>query len=118
MNNGVPSVKKNYTFSKTEYENILELFSVLQKDISAAQNLPEKTRSKLFEKLEEMIMETEISVVTLDIFWSFIARLEIAFKVYEKGWIPVSLREFAGIIWKVQCRTEGRPLNAVPPILF
>lgn len=118
MNNGVPSIQKIYTFSKAEYEEILELFSILQKEISAAQDLPEKTRSKLFEKLDEMILGAEISVMNLDVFWSFIARTEIAFRVFENGRIPLSLKEFAGIIWKAQCKTEGRPLNAVPPILF
>lgn len=106
----------HYTFIQNEYEQLISLFTTLQKEISAAQNLPDLTRSKLYEKLEETILYTEICVDALDIFWSFIARAEIAYKVYENGKIPDSLIKFAKIIWQVQCREEGRPPNSTPPI--
>ncbi len=106
----------HYTFMQNEYEQVLSLFTKLQKEITAARNLPDLTRSKLFEKLEEMILNMELIVDNLDSFWSFIARAEIAYKVYEKGIIPPSLKDFAKIIWQVQCREEGRPPNSTPPI--
>jgi hypothetical protein len=118
MNTGAPSLQKSYTFSKAEYESILELFSILQKVISSAQNMPDKTKSKLFEKLGEMILFSELSVNNLDVFWSFIARTEIAFKIYERSRIPDSLKRLTMTIWRVQCRVEGRPVNSAPPILF
>ena len=118
MNNGATSIQKSYTFSTAEYENILELFSALQKEISIARHLPQTTRSKLFEKLEEMIISSGISVNNMDVFWSFIARTEIAFKVFEANRVPEQLIELAGIIWKVQCRAEGRPDDSALPIVF
>ncbi len=105
-----------YTFKQNEYEQVISLFTNLQKEISAAPNLPDLTRSKLYEKLEETILYTEITVEALDIYWSFIARAEIAYKVYEDGIIPETLISFAKIIWQVQCREEGRPPNSTPPI--
>ncbi len=107
---------EHYTFLQNEYEQILRLFTSLQKEITSARNLPDLSRSKLYEKLEETILHMEICVDNLDIFWSFIARAEIAYKVYEKGEIPQSLKNFAKIIWQVQCREEGRPPNSTPPI--
>ncbi len=105
-----------YNFQQSEYEQVLRLFTNLQKEITKALNLPDLTRAKLYEKLEETILKMEIRVESLDIFWSFIARAEIAYKVYENGKIPQSLKNFAKLIWQVQCREEGRPLNSTPPI--
>lgn len=107
---------QHYTFLQSEYEQALRLFTSLQKEITSARNLPDVTRSKLYEKLEETILHMEIEVENLDIFWSFIARAEIAYKVYEGGKIPLPLKNFAKLIWQVQCRDEGRPLNSTPPI--
>jgi len=118
MHNGEISIRKNYTFSKTEYETVLELFSIIQKDLASAQNLPHKSRLKLFEKLEQLILYFEIRLDNLDLLWSFIAMTEIAFKIYERTRIPESLKELTTIIWLVQCREEGRPLNSTPPITF
>ncbi len=105
-----------YSFMQNESDQVLRLFNNLQKAITEARNLPDLTRSKLYEKLEETILHMEISVDNLDKFWSFIARAEIAYKVYENGSIPQALKDFAKIIWQVQCRAEGRPLNSSPPI--
>jgi hypothetical protein len=118
MTDGESSLQKKYSFTREEYEKVLNLFSVLQYDISSAGNLPDKTRTKVLGKLEEMILYFEISVNNLDVFWSFIGRSEIAFKVYGENIIPDSLKELAKTIWKVQCREEGRPSNSTPPILF
>ncbi len=112
------SLQKNYSFTQREYEKILNLFTILQKNISSAENLPDKTRTKVLEKLEGMILYFEIRVNNLDVFWSFISRSEIAFKVYEKSRIPDSLKELTRTIWQVQCREEGRPPNSSPPIIF
>lgn len=112
------SAKKNYSFSKTEYERILELFSILQKEINSAGDLPYKTRLKLFEKLDQIILFIETSLDNLDMLWSFIAMSEIAFKIYVRTRIPEALKELTDITWQVQCRDEGRPLNSPPPITF
>jgi hypothetical protein len=112
------STKKNYSFSKVEYERILELFSILQKEINSAGDLPYKTRLKLFEKLDQIILYIETSLENLDMLWSFIAMSEIAFKIYERTRIPEALKELTSITWLVQCREEGRPLNSSPPITF
>ena len=106
----------HYTFIQDEYELALKLFSNLQKEITSARNFPDQTRSKIFEKLEDMILHMDLCVDDLDTFWSFIARAEIAYKVYECGVIPQALKNFADLIWKVQCRVEGRPPNSTPPI--
>ncbi len=118
MNTGENSIRKNYFFTQKEFEKILNMFSVLQKDITSARNLPDKTRTKLFEKLEEMILHFDITMNNLDIFWSFIGRTGIAYKVYEESIIPESLKEFTNTIWQIQCREEGRPPQADPPIKF
>lgn len=115
---GESSFPKNYTFTREEYEKVLGLFSILQKDITSTVNLPDKTRIKLLQKLEEVILYFETNVKNLDVFWSFIGRSEIAFRVYKNNEIPDSFRELAKIIWHVQCREEGRPPNSTPPILF
>ncbi len=112
------SIQKNYSFSKTEYERILELFSIMQKEINSAGDLPYKTRLKLFEKLDQIIQYIETSLENLDMLWSFIAMSEIAFKIYERTRIPEALKELTNITWRVQCRDEGRPLNTPPPITF
>ena len=106
----------HYKFTQHEYEQILSLFTNLQKEISNALDIPDMTRAKLYEKLEETILHMEMTVYELDKFWSFIARAEIAYKVYENGKIPAALKNFAKIIWQVQCREEGRPPNSTPPI--
>lgn len=118
MRNGESPIRKNYVFSRTEYEKVLELFSFIQKEIYSAQNLPHKARLKLIEKLEQMILNFEINLDNLDLFWSFIAMTEIAFKIYERTRIPESLKELTNTIWLIQCREEGRPLNSTPPITF
>ncbi len=83
----------HYTFIQDEYELALKLFSNLQKEITSARNFPDQTRSKIFEKLEDMILQMDLCVDDLDTFWSFIARAEIAYKVYEGGIIPQALKE-------------------------
>ncbi|HKB85019.1 MAG TPA: hypothetical protein VKD08_02530 [Ignavibacteriaceae bacterium] len=118
MNGGENSLRQNYSFTQREFEKILNMFSVLQKDITSARNLPDKTRTKLFEKLEEMILQFDISMNNLDVFWAFIGRTGIAYKVYEKGIVPESLIEFTKTIWQIQCREEGRPPQSDPPIKF
>ncbi len=118
MNGGENSLRNNYSFTQREFEKILNLFSVLQKEITSAGNLPDKTRTKLFEKLEEMILQFDISMNNLDIFWSFIGRTGIAYKVYENGIVPESLKEFTNTIWQIQCREEDRPPGSDPPIRF
>jgi hypothetical protein len=118
MHSGETSIRKNYAFSKTEYEKVLELFSIIQKELTSAGNLPHKTRLKLFEKLEQLIVYFEIRLDNLDLLWSFIAMTEIAFKIYERTRIPESLKELTNTVWLVQCRVEGRPLNSTPPITF
>ncbi len=108
--------QKIYSFTDDEFEKLQSLFSVLQNDISSAEAFPEKTGIKLLEKLEEIILHSERNMNDLDSLWSFIGRTEIAFRVYGKNNIPDALKEMLKIIWKVQCRVEGRAQNSLPPI--
>lgn len=118
MSDGEGSFRTKYSFTQEESDELSNLFSMLQKEISSRDNFPDKTRIKLLEKLEEIILYFEPEVGKLDVFWSFIGRAEIAFKVYTKDAVPESLKEFAKVIWKVQCREEGRPPDSKPPIIF
>jgi hypothetical protein len=118
MKHGENSFRKNYIFNSEEYQEILQLLPVLQKDISSVPDLPDRTRIKLLEKLEDIIIKLDTCMQNLDVFWSFIGRTEIALKVYGQNRVPESIKNFTKTIWKVQCRGEGRPLDAVPPVLF
>ena len=107
---------QNYLFEDSEAIRIQILLSDLHNVISSSSTLPEKTKLKLLEKIEEILKHFTTNYKNLDIFWSFIGRAEIAFKVYEKTKVPNTLKELLEIIWNVQCRTEGRSSESSPPI--
>jgi hypothetical protein len=118
MTNRESSLRKKYSFTFDESKRLLNLFPSLRNDVSNTASLPEKTRTKLLGKLDEIIETFDLKMQNLDIFWSFIGWMEIAFRVYGRNSIPAELKQMMRIIWLVQCRTEGRSQNSLPPIIL
>lgn len=110
--------RKNYCFTDSEFEKLQILFSEVQNDITSSKIFPYKTKLKLLEKLEEIILQIERSMENLDSLWSFIGRIEIAFKVYGRNKIPDALKDLVKVTWQVQCRAEGREPDSLPPIIL
>lgn len=118
MVNGESSFREKYLFSEAEHKKLQSILLELQEITTSSGSLPDNTKMKLLEKLKELISNEGKEYNNLDDFWSIIGRTEIAFRVYDGNKIPDKLKELLKIIWKVQCRTEGRSPNSSPPIIL
>lgn len=115
MSTGERSFRRKYSFTGSEYYKMKRILSDLYDEVSSA-GFPQKTKTKLFEMLGKLITNTEKDYNNLDNFWSIISRIEIACRVYGHNIFPGNLKELLKLIWKVQCRTEGKPPDSSPPI--
>ncbi|HSD64660.1 MAG TPA: hypothetical protein VLB50_12725 [Ignavibacteriaceae bacterium] len=118
MVNGESSFREKYLFSEAEHKKLQSILADLQEITTSSRSLPDKTKLKLLEKLKELISNEEKEYNNLDDFWSIIGRTEIAFRVYDENQIPDKLKEMVKLIWKVQCRNEGRSPDSPPPIII
>jgi hypothetical protein len=115
MSTGERSFRRKYSFTEPEYYILKRILSDLYDEVSSA-GFPQKTKTKLFEMLGKLITNTEKDYTNLDNFWTIISRIEIAYRVYGHNMIPRNLKELLKLIWRVQCRTEGKSAESSPPV--